>query len=328
MKDHDQSAQAIESLTTAASSLGIAVAAPAEGGEPRVDLLIDDRRFLVQPVAVAYATGPWVASAIANAAPGTPYVVVADRITAEARDLMTAAGWSWLDRRGRLHLRGPGIRVDTEVTPETRRPDSAGPPVTGRSGITGAFWLCAHPGQALSPTKSAPELRLAPSSISVTVRRLAEAGLVDEGGAAVLPELFWELAGAWKPEWTWLIERPDRPARRSGQGGWRMSGTRAASALGAPLVATEDQPWQLYVPGPVEVSIAARQHGLTKPGLGAAAVAVPPTNLATAGAEDGAPIIDGWPVAPLVAIALDLAQDRARGREILSDWEVGRGIWL
>ena len=57
-------------------------------------------------------------------------------------------------------------------------------------------------------------------------------------------------------------------------------------------------------------------------------MAVPPTTLVTTGADQDVPTADGWPVAPLVAVALDLAQDRARGREVLSDWEAGRGIWV
>jgi hypothetical protein len=43
---------------------------------------------------------------------------------------------------------------------------------------------------------------------------------------------------------------------------------------------------------------------------------------------DVLPIIHKWPAAPLVAVALDLAQDESRGREILTDWSAGRGIWL
>ena len=267
MRQQEELALAVDSLAVALGSLGIDVEAVADSAEPRVELRVDERRLPLRPIAVAYATGSWAASAVAKALPGTPCVVVADRITAEARDVLASAGWSWLDRRGRLHLRGLGIRIDTDVASEIRQA-SSGPPIAGRAGITVAFWLCSHPEGALSPTKSAPELRLAPSSISVAVRRLAEAGLVDEGGAAVLPELFWELAVLWKPDWAWLIERPQGPAGRNDDQGWRMSGTRAASALGAPVVAPEDQPWQLYVLGPVEVSIALREHGLAKAGLG------------------------------------------------------------
>ena len=40
------------------------------------------------------------------------------------------------------------------------------------------------------------------------------------------------------------------------------------------------------------------------------------------------PMIDRWPAAPLVAVALDVAQDTGRGREILEQWDVGHGIWL
>jgi hypothetical protein len=38
-------------------------------------------------------------------------------------------------------------------------------------------------------------------------------------------------------------------------------------------------------------------------------------------------MVEGWPAAPLVAVALDLAQDAGRGREILRDWKEGDGLW-
>lgn len=329
----DHGSQALQTLTTAVAPLGIGVrtSSPAlNTAEANIVLTLDDRQLTVGLVPVSYCTAQWVAPAVAKRDPATAYLVVADRITADARELLTAAGWSWLDRRGRLHLWGPGIRVDVDIAPEVPAPSPRTRPVSGRAGLTVAYWLCSYPGRHLSPTGSRRELRLAPSTISMTVRRLAEAGLVDDDGAGVLPELFWELADVWRPAWTWLIEKPDPPSRSSEDGAWRMTGTPAAAALGAPVVSTESQPSQLYVVGPVEVSIAARAHGLTKPGLGTAAVAVAPTSLVTAGSAigGGSPEVDGWPVAPKLAVALDLAQDRGRGREVLSDWEAGRGTWL
>jgi hypothetical protein len=37
-------------------------------------------------------------------------------------------------------------------------------------------------------------------------------------------------------------------------------------------------------------------------------------------------VLDGWLAAPLLAVALDLAQDRARGRAILSDWSIDNAV--
>lgn len=214
---------------------------------------------------------------------------------------------------------------------DARAPGVAGPPITGRSGLTVAYWLCAHPGASLSPTRNKGELRLAPSTISTTVRRLAEAGLVDDDGTGVFPELFWELASVWQPERTWLIDAPHhsfyRPADLRADT-WRRTGTTAAAAYGAPVVTAEGGPLELYVPGPVVVSVAVRRHGAAQPGAGAAALAVAPVHAIVVGpGDDAVPVIGGWPAAPLLAVALDLAQDRARGRQILDEWSVRDAVW-
>jgi hypothetical protein len=164
------------------------------------------------------------------------------------------------------------------------------------------------------------------------VRRLAEAGLVDENGAAVVPELFWELAAEWRAERTWLVRRPnpkDHVPLDPLAPSWRMTGTAAAAAYGAPLTAAGEGVLDLYVTGPVETSIATRRYGAAAPGAGSAIIAVPPTSLVSERNEDDVtPIIDGWPAAPLIAVALDVAQDTGRGREILEGWSAGHDIWL
>ncbi len=325
-----------------AVGIDAAVRRPKKGGaedspqaDAVLDVTVDDRVFPVAVQVVSYCTGQ-VAFRLVRRPPPPEEVLsllVADRITAEARTILTDAGWSWLDRRGQLHLRGPGVRVDQPVPTAGRGAAStAGPAITGRSGITIAYWLTAHPGQSLSPNRNAPGLRLAPSTISTTVRRLAEAGLVDDTGAGVAPELFWELAAVWRSERTWLLRRPDPkqhvpidPLAPS----WRITGTAAAVAYGAPLASAGDGPIVLYVTGPVELSIATRRYGAAAPGSGSAVIAVPPTSLVTERDKDDViPEIDRWPAAPLVAVALDVAQDTGRGREILEQWSAGHGIWL
>jgi hypothetical protein len=295
-----------------------------------LDVTVDDRAFQVLVEVVSYCTAETATRLLRRTAPSENAIplLVADRITSEARTILTDAGWSWLDRRGQLHLRAPAVRVDLAVPAAERvTASTAGPAITGRSGITIAYWLTAHPGKSLSPNRDALELCLAPSTISTTVRRLADAGLVDETGAAIVPELFWELAAVWRPDRTWLAGRPD-PERDPS---WRASGTAAAAAYGAPVAAAGHGPLELYVTGPVELSIATRRYGAATPGAGAAVIAVPPTSLVTDAhqkADAEVHIIDGWPAAPLLAVALDLARDQSRGREILSEWSAGHGIWL
>jgi hypothetical protein len=166
----------------------------------------------------------------------------------------------------------------------------------------------------------------------VAVRRLADAGLVDSDGTGVFPELFFELAAVWRTVRTWLAAAPaaaaHRPADRAAPA-WRRTGTAAAAAAyGAPVVTTPGGPVELYVPGPVEVTIAARRYGAAEPGTGAAVVAVAPTLAAVAHPDATSVVdVDGWPAAPVLTVALDLAQDRARGREILADWDRSDAVW-
>ena len=337
-------AEAVDAAAAAFAAVGIrALVRPAHrdgAGESSqaaavLDVSVDDWVFPMSLHVVSYGTGQTATRLVGRAAPlGDELpLLVADRITAEARTILTDAGWSWLDRRGQLHLRAPGVRVDLAVpTAERATASSAGPAITGRSGIAIAYWLSAHPGESLSPNRHSGLLRLAPSTISTTVRRLADSGLVDENGAGIAPELFWELAAVWRVDRTWLVRRPEPkqhvptdPLAPS----WRVTGTAAAAAYGAPLAAAGEGPLELYVTGPVELSIATRRYGAAASGAGAAVLAVPPTSLVNERNEnDLIPMIKRWPAAPLLAVALDLAQDKGRGREILQEWSAGRGVWL
>lgn len=53
------------------------------------------------------------------------------------------------------------------------------------------------------------------------------------------------------------------------------------------------------------------------------------TSSAASGGRHGPvlPVLDGWAVAPKLAVALDLAQDRARGRETLTGWDDPDAVW-
>jgi hypothetical protein len=139
----------------------------------------------------------------------------------------------------------------------------------------------------------------------------------------VYPELFWALADRWSPDRTWLAIEPN--AATEDTTGWCISGTIAAADYGAPVVAPRAVP-DLYVPGPVVVTIAARRYGVARDATTAAAsIAVAPTSELT---DHPLPPVDQpWPLAHPVAVALDLAQDRARGREILDDWNPPERVW-
>jgi hypothetical protein len=293
----------------------------------RLDVEVDDRVVSVEVYPVAYATGPRVQSFLA--APTTDdlvALVVADRITAEAREVLERSGWSFLDRRGHLRLRAPGVLVDTQFSPLSSvtaapLPDA----LAGKAGLAVAYRLLTLPRDPLTPTKSCT--RFAPSTISVALQRLRDAGLMDAGGQPILPELFWALAERWQPRRYWILEVPDPiEAGIDPVGpGWCLSGTSAAVEWGAPAVTAHEQ-FDFYVPGPAAASIALRRHGSAPDPLTAAAsIAIPPVRAVTD--HRGVRMLSGWPLAHPVAVGLDLAQDRARGREILDDWSPAERVW-
>ena len=331
----------VDAAVAALEAVDIRVGTVATDGpyDAVLQILVDDRPLTIPIQVVSYGTRRRAEELIAQH--GTPRVgvfplVVADKITADGRTTLTDAGWSWLDRRGRLHLRGPAVRVDVDVDVPREKgavgSGQTGPTITGRGGINVAYWLCAHPAEALSPTRSAPQLGLAPSTISTAVHRLADASLMNDDGTGLFPELFWELAGAWRADRAWLNTAPDPAVHLPADPfavTWRRTGSAAAAVYGAPIVTSEGGPVELYVPGPVAISAALRRYGAAQPGTGAAVLAVAPATPVTAGTGgDHVPVIDGWPAAPILAVALDLAQDRARGREILTEWRVTDAVWL
>jgi len=331
----DRRADALAAVTAAFDDSDIQYGDAADLGADRVRLpiLVDDRPFEATILVTAYCTGERARGLLEreHPRPGDVFFVVADRITTDARTALNDAGWSWLDRRGRLHLRAPGVRVDADVdvAPASARSRPRAP-IAGRGGIAVAYWLCAHRGDRVSPTGHAPALGLAPSTVSVSMQRLAEAGLV-EGGTGLFPELFWELAAVWRTHRSWLASAPDPDHHHQPDPGgtrWCRTGTAAAAAYGAPVVTSAGGPVELYVPGPVDVTIGVRRYGAAERGAGAAVLAVAPaTPVVRADPSKPALVIDGWPAAPVLAVALDLAQDRARGREILGEWSIDGDVW-
>jgi DNA-binding transcriptional ArsR family regulator len=315
----DMRALAIEDLAAALDAAGLRVE---RAGKRSLNVRLDDARFNLDVVPAAYATGARADELIDEPPPaGQMPVLVADRITAHARDRLAEAGWGWFDRRGHLRLRSPGLLVDTNVSLTTRERKAPEEPIRGRAGIAIAYRLLSHPDEPVSTTRSG--LGFAPSTISEALSRLRDAGLIDDIGFAVTPELFWALADRWAPERTWLAEQPDPKA--SDTAGWCVTGTVAAAELGAPVVSTGAAP-DFYVPGPVVVTIAARRYGVARDAsVAAASIAVAPTSAVTD--EVLSPAHQPWPLAHPVAIALDLAQDRARGREILEDWSPPERVW-
>lgn len=328
--------QAAAALADAVGNVNTAT----DSGDLEIEL--DGHRVTIDVKTMAYATVDRVEALRRRGLPmgDRSILVVADRINQPAQAVLRAAGWGYLDlATGSLFLRAPGIRIDTTVDGERRgRPKPVG--VVGRAGRVVAYELLRRqydrdPRPVLTTT-SLDQFDLARSSTSDARRALIGAGLLAEDGEPLLPELFWALAREWAPtDRRWLASVPDpsdwNRAHDPTEPTWRLGGTQAAISLGAPIVTAADGPTDLYVPGPVLLSIAVRRYGSSDPLAAAASVAVPVVHQVTASPDPaaGEPRHHGWLLVHPVAAALDLAAaGDARSLQVLAEWQPdGEAVW-
>ena len=315
----------VDAVITALDDVGVRHD-PKTASGPDLMLQVDGKTIVIEITSTAYATPERVRSILLRVPKtGATPLLVADHITEAARTQLAAANWSWLDRRGHLLLHVPGVMIDRDVAP-LPRPGAvtARDPVAGASGIAVAYAVLLDPTKSQPVRASAPTLGFSPASISNARAALRDAGLLERRGLPVLPELFWALADVWRPERAWLSLKPKPGDKHTNVddlavAGWCLTGTSGAVEWGAPVVAVNPI-LDLSVPGPVMVTIAQRTYmAAAGPMQAAASVSVAPAFLVAK--HRLPPRRKGrWPLAHPLAVALDLAQDRARGREILEDW--------
>jgi hypothetical protein len=264
---------------------------------------------------------------------GVAHVAVGDLITVSAQETLRDAGWGWLDRRGHLLLRAKGLHIDAEVAADER--PTAGAPPRPISGVAAVSWAASL---LLSPEKPPPlrdvarRVSISHSAIVAASKKLKAASLVRADGRPLVPELFWALAEQWHPTPVALAALPPAADASTYNAlgvnldadgpGWAVAGTVGALVWGAPVAVRSAYPPDFYVPSMAQL----RQTTLR---LGEAhrfedrtcTVAVAPTPLVCADRFDRASSEWGhWRFAHGLFAALDLAQDRARGAEILADW--------
>jgi hypothetical protein len=345
-------AEGVEELRDAAAAVGLAVeiASTDEG----VDLVLVNPaggRILAQVKRVSLASvdslerqiGGWNAR---SGSRSTILVVVADRITEEARQKLRAGGRSWLDLRGHLHLAGEGLFVDTDIPRLHEVIPGRSIPLTGRVSQEVAAALLLDPSQPASIRQIARTLHRAPSSVSEAIANMQEAGLVDEERRPAIPHLFWAFAERWQPV-SQDVQRQPSPgivgvngpvndALRLGLNdveattGWALTDTLAAAAYGAPFGARSDHPPDFYVPDQAIMRRALHLLGTASSHESrAATIRVAPSPLICARRVDWPH--ETWPLARPLFVALDLARDPGRGREVLGDWtpppKAGHRVW-
>ncbi len=244
-------------------------------------------------------------------------LVVADRISAPARAVLTANGIGWLDRRGHVRLRGPGLRVDADVPPLVAEPTDRVVDMFSPAGCDVAIALLLHPAERLGTMELSRRTGRSPGRVSELRAALRAAGLIERTGQPSVPHLFDALADAWSPRWYPLAQAPPPAAI------YRLSGTLGAAWHGAPVVATSGWPPEFYVEDRWNLRHVLSSVGPAGEAPVAASVALCPSRYGFT-AEAGHR--GGFPVASHVIVALDLAQDPGRGREILEAWTPGGTI--
>jgi hypothetical protein len=255
-------------------------------------------------------------------------LVFADRLSERSREVLRDHGWGWLDRRrGQLRIWCPGVRIDAAVEPsalDEERPRVRDPFTP--AGRQVALWLLLHPDQPASPRGIARELDVSAGQVSNLLAALSADALLRRDRTPLVPELFWALAEHWKPKRHALAALPTTAelagAGELQAGRWVMGDTRAAAAYGAPLAVAPDYPPDLYVPDQKTLSwVLSRSVLAPDYHRRAATVAVVPAPIVADSRlrvdDPGEP----WPLAHPVIVALDLAVDRSRGREVLEAWD-------
>lgn len=335
-------ADAVEAVEEVARAVGLTVEQPPAGAS--YDLVLSNplggrvaiALKRVSLVSAGDRIGGW------DRHPSAVGVVVADRVTADARETLRAAGWGWLDLRGHLRVLGEGLFVDTDV-PALKRTARKTDPLAGQVGVEVAAHLLLEPDEPAMVRRAAGALHRAPSSVSEVLTSMRTAGLIDARRKPVVPELFWELAAHWR------TERADvRALPRAGDGaanavlriglddvggtGWALGDTVAAATYGAPVSMRSDHHRDFYVPDQATLQRALR---LLEPAHDhndrAATIRVAPVPMICSNRVDATGWAnEEWPLALPLFVALDLAQDPGRGREILTDWtppKQWRRVW-
>lgn len=314
----DLHADGVQALADALAASGLAVRLPGVPGEP--DLVIEgpDGPAVVQVKAVSLAGVDRIRDLIRRTSTkdrSDLVVVVGDQLMGPARELLRRPGWGYLDRRGELWLRGRGLFVhDTTLGALSRHRLASDRPIRGAVGVGVALYLLIRPQDGETSVRHlAAAVGAAPSSVHDAVKLLRHHALIDRARKPLIPELFDTLAESWAPARIAVARRPEPEEDAV------LAGDVAASTLGAPVVAGGTELPDIYVASPAQLSRAARTLEECPYDARAATIALAPTPLVARPAPDGIRWW-GWLVAHPVVVALDLAQDRSRGREILSQW--------
>lgn len=277
----------------------------------RGELIVDEQRRSVEILERAHPTPAELARLVTNQEVDLQ-VVVADRLSAAAKQTLRDQGFGWIDRRGHARVWASGVRIDTTFPSPAGVATRAAPTRFTPAVREVAFAILMEPTQRPSPRRLGGMLHRSPGYVSTILTGLAENGLLDDDGRALIPELFWALSSAWPAEWTYLDDDPSVITSRVDT---LTSGPHAALAWGAPLLSGADETVHL---------VLADKHSI-RTVLNTARVSARPSRARSAIQAVGPIFRLAWVDAergrlahPLLT-ALDLSVD-ARGRESIGSW--------
>lgn len=325
----------VESLVVDAfAHLGIETRLGRSAPDRGIDLIVDPEGAEV-PVEVKYrslVTDKDVNRLLARPKDSAAVLlVVGDRVTESARRLLTSRHAGYYDLRGRLALHSDRMVIDVEVEPVTGREGRA-QALSGKAGREVATWMLAHPQHEVAVRQLARDLKRSASTVSEVLTALRRDGMVDERNALVDTRLFWAVADVWKNRRTYLAQLPppgDATAKALRLGlevvkdepGWALTESAAAAAYGAPVAVRSGQLLDFYVPDQVLVRRSITLLGAAESPAGArCTVRIAPVPAVCSQRIDPDVNPTEWPLAHPLFVALDLAQDVGRGREILDAW--------
>jgi len=334
----DVKLDAIGALIDALGGIGItAAAAAASPVEEGTDFIVDvaGRLFDVEVMSVVTAAhGRRLARSRKRRE--RPLLVVADRIAADAKTAFRRVGLNFYDRRGELRLVDPPLIIDTVVSSARSAPAGSNGPLASQVAKEVAIACLLTPDNPHGVREIARFTKRAPSTVSTAMSILRDDGLLTSAGEATIPDLFNELLAVWRKRPVPLAALPaaDGRGRRPNQlglglddpehtPGWALSDTVAAGSWGMPIVARGDHPPDFYVQTDTVLRTARSVLGeAPDPATRACTVAVAPVRLVCSRRVDHSDKSgQRWPVANHIVVALDIAQDRARGLEALDQWQ-------
>jgi DNA-binding transcriptional ArsR family regulator len=264
---------------------------------------------------------------------GSVLLVVGDRVTEAARRLLTGNRAGYYDLRGHLALRSANVVIDADVEPVSGRIERTDA-LSGTAGLEVATALLMEPTAVAAVRELARRLDRSASTVSEVLAALRRAGLVDDQHRVEGTQLFWQVADRWPADRVHLARLPmpgedatiTKPLRLGLDDaektvGWALTDSGAAAVYGAPLAVRTGQLLDFYVPDQVTLRRATALLGAAASRSQArCAVRVAPVRAACSHRVDLVTNPFEWPLAHPVFVALDLAQDAGRGREVLSAW--------